>query len=95
MKRELNFECDKCGACCRHLMLFGAAYTFLDRGDGICKYLNLNNNLCTIYENRPILCNVKEGYKKFFNDMPYEEYISRTIQGCKKLKDIQDKENDL
>ena len=95
MKRVMNFECDRCGACCRHLMSFGAAYTFLDRGDGICKYLNLNNNLCTIYENRPILCNVKEGYKKFFNDMPYEEYISRTIQGCKKLKDIQDKENDL
>jgi len=30
-----------------------------DRGDGACIYLG-QDNLCTIYETRPMLCNVEE-----------------------------------
>ena len=41
------FECDKCGACCRSLKR-SELYSKLDRGDGVCKYLN--DNLCSIYD---------------------------------------------
>ncbi len=47
--------CDKCGICCKNLKL-SDVYINLHNGDGICRYLDLETNLCTIYENRPILC---------------------------------------
>jgi Fe-S-cluster containining protein len=34
-----------------------------------------NDNKCSIYETRPLVCNVEEGYKVFFADkMSKEEY---------------------
>lgn len=39
------FKCDKCGECCRHLDK-SEEYRELDRGDGVCKYLD--QNLCSI-----------------------------------------------
>ena len=47
------FYCDRCGACCRNLRK-SKLYAELDRGDGTCRYLA--GNLCSIYENRPLLC---------------------------------------
>jgi len=44
--------CTKCGACCR---LAGVAIPELDRGDDVCRHLT-EENLCGIYEKRPILC---------------------------------------
>ena len=54
-----NFKCDKCGACCRQLNLFGEMYKWLDNGDGICYYLNRSSNVCTIYSHLPIICLMK------------------------------------
>lgn len=82
------FMCDRCGSCCRHLNLFGPSYAWLDRGDGVCRNLDPETNLCLIYNNRPLICNVKEGYKSFFSDISYERYIAMTMQGCLKLKQI-------
>ena len=46
------FECDCCGLCCMNITK-NYMYTDLDRGDGICKYLNLKSKLCEIYDHRP------------------------------------------
>lgn len=89
---EAVFECDRCGACCRHLNLFGSAYVWLDRGDGVCRNFDLETNLCKIYENRPLICNIKEGYKRFFSSISYDQYIAMTLEGCAKLKQIEKKE---
>jgi hypothetical protein len=78
------FNCDKCGECCKHLHL-SSLYTELDRGDGVCKYLV--NNLCSIYNNRPIKCRIDESYEVYFRKIySLEEFyeINRTI--CNKLK---------
>lgn len=50
------FICDKCGLCC---MKIGESpiYSFLDRGDGICKYFDYDTKLCSIYDERPVMCN--------------------------------------
>ena len=80
----MMFPCDKCGACCRNLHL-SPLYTELDRGDGVCKYLS--ENLCSIYESRPLLCRVDESYEKFFKEvMSIEEYYRINLDVCKKLK---------
>ena len=51
------FHCDKCGICCRSLRR-SPLYSGLDRGDGVCRYLD--GNLCSIYATRPLLCRMDE-----------------------------------
>lgn len=78
------FNCDKCGACCRNLDK-SQLYKDLDRGDGVCRYLQ--ENLCMIYNERPILCRVDECYNYFFKDiMSLEEYYQLNYEACKNLK---------
>ena len=68
------FRCDCCGECCRHLSL-SEIYSDLDRGDGVCKFFDEDISLCTIYENRPIKCNVDAMFETYFSQrMTREEY---------------------
>lgn len=80
------FLCDKCGLCC---MQVGKSelYQELDRGDGICRYFDDNTHLCTIYDERPLLCNIDMTYKQFFEKkMSLEEYYQVNYEYCKKIK---------
>lgn len=78
------FECDKCGCCCRHLDR-SELYKELDRGDGICKYLE--GNICSIYETRPALCRVDLSYEMYFRPyMDKQQYYKLNTEACKKLK---------
>jgi Uncharacterised protein family (UPF0153). len=64
-------------------------YLDLDRGDGTCKYLE--GNLCSIYEERPLLCRVDDCYELFFKDsISVEEYYKLNMDVCKKLKDMEE-----
>ena len=81
-----TFHCDKCGACCSQLKLFGSLYAFLDDGSGVCRYYDKETKLCTIYEHRPLQCRVEEGYHAYFADIPYEDYLKGVEEGCRKLR---------
>lgn len=79
------FECDKCGLCCAHIGE-SELYKELNRGDGICKFLK--DNLCLIYESRPLLCRVDESFEKIFSKaMSKEEFYELNYQGCRALKE--------
>ena len=66
------FQCNKCGCCCRSLQL-SPDYADLDRGDGVCIYLV--DNLCSIYDTRPLKCRVDECYEVLFKGiMSKEDY---------------------
>lgn len=79
----MMFECKKCGACCKNLHL-SDIYADLDRGDGICKHLK--NNLCSIYENRPLKCRIDESYYVFFSEkMTIETYYKLNYEACEIL----------
>lgn len=83
-----KFKCDCCGACCRNIdkSFYFAA---MDKGDGVCKYLNEDTNLCRIYEHRPLLCNVNEAYRIHFEKyMSIEKYQQENYKACKLLKSI-------
>lgn len=55
-------------------------------GDGICKYL-LPNNLCSIYSERPIWCNVDLYYDQFLTTkMTRDEWYSLNEKACLGLK---------
>lgn len=86
------FYCDQCGACCRNLAK-SSIYNELNRGDGVCKYLQ--GNQCSIYEQRPLLCRVDESYIQFFKHiMDREEYYKQNYRMCELLKQ-EEKENDI
>lgn len=69
-----NFPCTSCSLCCRSLgtiirmtkqgdpesIFYKAAEEFPYSWDesGCCEMLD--NNLCSVYENRPLLCNIKK-----------------------------------
>lgn len=83
------FICDKCGLCC---MKVGTSpvYSILDRGDGICKNFDSTSKLCTIYNERPLFCNVDEMYEAYFKDrMSKVEYYNLNYEWCKQFKQKQ------
>lgn len=82
-----TFSCNKCGACCQQLKLFGPLYADLDSGNGVCKYYQAKTHECSIYEKRPLICRVEEGYTLYFSHVPHDEYIEKTMEACKKLQE--------
>ncbi len=80
------FQCDCCGCCCMQLSL-SELYSDLDRGDGVCKYFNLDTKLCSIYEKRPIKCNIDQTYHLFFEStMSKEQFYELNYVACAELK---------
>ncbi|MFW6029502.1 MAG: YkgJ family cysteine cluster protein [Halanaerobiales bacterium] len=81
-----KFNCTMCGVCCTKLNR-NELYKDLDRGDGICIFLNLDSKLCTIYDDRPLLCNIDKMYKEYFYKFySQDEYYNLNKKGCNKLK---------
>lgn len=82
MKKMQVFNCNKCGLCCAHIG--GVDYSGLDRGDGVCRFLK--GNLCSIYEQRPLLCRVDESWEKIFSaQMSREDFYELNYKSCKAL----------
>ncbi len=80
------FKCIQCGNCCRHLER-SELYKDLDRGDGVCRYLS--DNLCSIYEDRPLLCRSEESYNEYFSEIyTREEYYRLNEETCIKLQSL-------
>ena len=80
----MNFPCDKCGLCCKNIRLSSLS-SKLDRGDGVCKHLK--DNLCEIYSQRPIFCNVEAYYEKFLAEkISREEFYNMNREVCERLK---------
>ena len=79
------FPRTRCGACCRNL---GTSTLFfeLDRGDGICRNLDLNTNLCRIYETRPKICRVSDMFSAVQDQLTWTEYVTLNQQACRKLQ---------
>ena len=79
------FNCDKCGLCCMKINQ-SSIYLELDRGDGICKFFNLRDHLCSIYDNRPVICNIDKMYQMYFSTkLSLEEYYDLNYKACKKV----------
>lgn len=80
------FPCIACGQCCRNVHL-SPLTEYLSRGDGVCKYLDNFTNLCTIYEERPLICKVKEYYKSYLlESMSWKIFVDLNIEHCINLQ---------
>lgn len=68
---NLKFNCDKCGLCCKAIN---------------CKYLT-KENTCSIYETRPLVCDIERGYYEVFKDqMTKREWYKLNEDVCNALK---------
>lgn len=81
-----EFKCTKCGCCCKNVASYEPA-SFLDRGDGTCKYFNESERLCSIYEFRPDICRVDKMYKLYKDKMSWEEYLDLNYESCEYLRE--------
>ena len=78
-----GFECSKCGSCCKRV---GLVIEEFNRGDGVCKELT-QDNLCAIYKDRPLICNIGILYEKCFSHVATrEEFFNFTYRCCKVLQ---------
>lgn len=82
------YKCNKCGKCCKSLNL-NKLYDNLNRGDGVCIYLDEENNLCKIYKDRPLICNIDKAYNEYFKYIySKEEYYKINKEVCISLKSL-------
>ncbi len=87
--RRKMFKCKRCGLCCKSVSL-SPLYAELNRGDGICKYFDNNSLLCTIYDHRPLVCNVDAMYETYLAyKMSKNEFYKLNYAGCRALEQAQ------
>lgn len=82
----MTFPCDQCGLCCRSLD--NSLYGDLNRGDGVCRYLDESTNQCTVYDNRPLKCRIDDMFHAHYkNEYSLTEYYALNHQACNQLKE--------
>lgn len=83
---RVMFQCDKCGCCCCAVGT-NPLYKELDRGDGICRYYDISTKLCSIYNERPLFCNIDARYDIYFqNVLSRDDYYKINHVACEKLR---------
>ena len=88
-----DFPCTSCGLCCKQmnvvlntdhdndlLNFIVSKFPYEVSEDGVCEKLN-DNNQCSVYEDRPLICNIRIMSKLFH--IPYKY----TIEACNELID--------
>lgn len=77
---EVNFNCDSCGECCKNV----GFNKLLPSTNNICDYLI--DNKCSIYEDRPLYCRIKEYGEEFYPQYSREEWYNINYAACQMLK---------
>lgn len=81
-----NFPCDQCGLCCRNISKITDLKEF-DLGNGVCKFLDTQNNTCTIYNHGPEICRIDVMYEKVYKQhFDVLEFYTLNIEACNLLK---------
>jgi len=81
-----DFPCTQCGACCKSITGIDFLKDF-DRGDGQCTFLDEQTNLCTNYDERPLLCNIDRAFNELFvTQLSKESYYELNARACNELQ---------
>jgi uncharacterized protein len=85
MGAVMSFPCNQCGLCCKQISHIEQLKGY-DRGDGVCKYHQ--DNKCSIYEERPLICRVDDMYEQvIYQYMSKEEYYDLNVKACLELQE--------
>ena len=78
----MNYPCKACGACCRNV---GTLPT-LDRGDGVCRHYDESTRLCSVYDDRPLVCRIDRYYEtRLRGKMPTVTFYAIQAHTCASL----------
>jgi len=89
------FPCTRCGACCRNIGKLLAtpvvgpqleavmAFPHAVLADGSCSKLGPDG--CTVYEDRPLLCNIDAMHARYFAELTRTEFHNLNIAACRQL----------
>ena len=81
------FPCKRCGNCCRMIGHISWA-KHMALPDGVCRYLDQQTNLCSIYENRPVFCNVDAYYQLYMKGkMDKDEFYALNEKECNTIRE--------
>ncbi|WP_370663060.1 YkgJ family cysteine cluster protein [Massilia violaceinigra] len=62
---------------------------WLDRGDGICRNLDLATARCRIYDRRPDVCNVRAMYEqRYRKQMAWPVFVVLNQVACDELRKL-------
>ena len=61
----------------------------MEPGNGVCKFLDQKTNLCTIYDERPLICRVDDLYEEtqLREKMSKSDWHRLNEEICKKLQE--------
>jgi Fe-S-cluster containining protein len=80
-----KFDCNGCGACCRHLLLTPET-EHMNRGDGTCLHYDDDSKRCKIYNERPDICRVDRQYiANYQHDYSWIEFCYINAKACEML----------
>jgi len=90
-----DYPCTKCGQCCSQLWKvlenrevhpiiteLIEQFPYKTRADGSCEMMT-EDNLCSIYDHRPALCNIKQAAARF--EVSEAEWFKVNRDGCNQL----------
>jgi uncharacterized protein len=82
----MSFPCTRCGLCCQQIEYVPELSDF-HSGNGICRYYSKEKG-CAIYELRPLVCRIDEGYKQLFSEqLSISEYYKKNAEVCNQLQE--------
>lgn len=77
----MSFPCTRCGLCCQNIKHVPELNDF-HNGDGHCLYFKADVG-CTIYQERPLVCRVDEGYQQLFeNKISKKNFYLKNAEVC-------------
>ena len=90
-----KFPCSSCGACCKRIIKAvqnlgnqqkesPLHFPHKWNEQGVCEKLTTDNK-CSIYETRPLICNVDEIAK--LTNMPIKQFYNINIKACNAIMD--------
>ena len=80
------FPCTSCGLCCQNITNIKELNSY-DLGNGTCKYFDLINNECTIYDGRPSICRIDKMFDLVYSKkFTQEEFYIGNANVCNHLQ---------
>ncbi len=91
-----DFPCTECGLCCKNLknaLTWDApdwmkpaieAFPYKTLEDGSCE--KMVGNRCSVYEDRPLLCNLDKLHDELDVPMSKQEWFDLNVKGCHSLQ---------
>lgn len=93
--KALTMICTDCdGACCKKIgevisiyksLKLDLGYDFTVNDKGECS--KLINGRCSIYKDRPDICNLEKSYNNYRELISEEDYMNMNKEHCKKFRD--------